>query len=78
MLTIQYGRRYRSCISVKILVFASVEQNVGSVWRVGVRRKRGMNNTSGQRGFMINSEVQNSRKVCPGGILRQVRKGFTV
>ena len=37
-----------------------------------------MNNTSGQRGFMINSEAQNSRKVCPDGILRQVRKGFTV
>ena len=37
-----------------------------------------MNKPLGPKGFVINSEVQNIRKVCPGRILRQERKHFTV
>ena len=71
-------RRCRSCISVKILSSAYVEPNLGWGWIVGVWRRGCMNKPFGQKRFLINSEVQNSRKVCPGWILRQERKGFTI
>ena len=67
VLTKQYGRRYRSYILDKILVFAQIEQNLRQVWRVRVRSRR--------RDL---TKLWKRRKLCPGWILRQVRKGFTV
>ena len=78
VLTKQYGRKYRSSTSVKILVFIYVGQNLGRVWRVRVRRRRSMTNTLGQKGLLINSDVQNGRRVCLDWVHRQVRKGFVL
>ena len=74
----EYRRRFRSCVSVKILPSAFVEPNLGRRCRVEVWRRGGMNKPFGQKWFVINSEVQNNRKVFPGWILRQERKSFTV
>ena len=68
VLVIEYCRRCRSCISVKILASAYLERNLGLGWRVGY----------GGGEAWINSEGQNSRKICPGWILRQERKVFTL
>ena len=54
-LVIEYRRMYRSCILVKILVFAYVEPNLVRSWRIGVWRRGDMNKTFGQKGFQINS-----------------------
>ena len=58
VLVIEYRRRCRSFISVKILASAYVEPNLGRGWRVGVWRRWRMNKPLGQKGFLIKSEVQ--------------------
>ena len=71
VLVIEYRRTCRSCISVKILASPYIEPNLGRGRRVGMGRRGDMNKSFAQEGFLINSEVQNSRKFCPGRILRQ-------
>ena len=66
-----------SYISGKITSFC-LEPNLRQGWRVGQWRRRGKNNILGYKRFLINSEVQNSGKVCPDKILQQEKKLFTV
>ena len=59
-MVIEYCRRCRSCISVKILASVYIEPNLGWGWRVEVWRMGGMNKPFSQKGFLSNSEVQNN------------------